>query len=210
MKAKCIVTICIAAVFASTKAESRPTPIPTVRVQIQSCDFTFKDPFHGSIDRPKEANNFKYAGYSTTVHVGRQQRSFGFNFACHSAYAEPNQVAMQYGGRFSVTGKKWIADFQGATPDEVPLLSKATVTRQLESKNASGFYQVQEDTDGDPMLRSRHISYCLFHERDAICGFGEIRRRSGVKDDVLSYALQILQSIEFIDSDLKKSSGAAR
>ncbi|WP_209938202.1 hypothetical protein [Paraburkholderia sp. LEh10] len=106
--------------------------------------------------------------------------------------------------------KKWVSDFEDASGDEVSQLRPVTKTFPLSSKNGNGFYTIQDDLNGEPFRRMRHITYCLFHEAKAIRGDGEVKRLTDAKGDMLPYALSILRSIEFIDSPGVRDEGAKR
>ena len=191
---------CIATALAPCIAQSRDTSPVRMDLQVQSCDFNFTDAFSGVINKPNKDNNFGSAGYSATIHVSGAKESFGFDFTCYSQFRDLNEVATDYGGHFEPRQKKWISDFPGAPADEASRLREVTKTFPLNSKNGHGFYTIQDETIGEPYLRMRHISYCLFHGTKAVCGNGQVKRLVDAKSDMLPYALSILRSVEFTDA----------
>lgn len=201
MLSKFAIFSCIALAYVPCEAQNMNMPSRTVVLQVKSCSFNVRDMFNGSISAPGKENNFESAGYSAEIHISGAERSFGFNFSCHSQFDDVNEVAKEYGGHFELEEKKWVPDFPGASADDVLQLKEITRTLPLQSKNGHGFYTIQDDTVGEPNRRVRHISYCLFHEKKAICGFGDVKRLADPKDDMLPYALKILRSVEFTDTD---------
>lgn len=181
-------------------AQSRDISARDVVLQVKSCKFRFQDTLESLITTPRKENDFQSAGYSAVVHIASMEKTFGFNFSCHSQFRDENEVAADYGGYLKPGQSKWISAFPGASPDEVSRLRKVTKTLPLISRNGRGFYTIQDETVGEPARRVRHFSYCLFHKAQAICGDGEVKRLADTKSDMLPYALSILRNIEFIDS----------
>lgn len=195
-------TLCayVAAALVPCTGHSKDVSPSTVRLHVQSCDFQFKDTFHGSISAPSNANKFESADYYATMRVGGTEQSLAFNFSCRSEFRDVNEVAIDYGGHLQPVTKKWIPAFPGASVDEVSRLKEVTKTFPLDSANGHGFYMIQDETVGEPNRRVRHFSYCLFHETKAICGDGQVKRLVDAKSDMLPYALKILRSVEFSDT----------
>lgn len=199
MIVKIVFAASLTLVSLSCISESRYGSTRPTTLKIQSCDFRFSDFFHGTVTQPGSENDFRSAGYSAKITISRSEQSFGFNFTCHSDFNDKNEIAMQFAGRLNPDAKQWVSDFGDASSEDISHLIPATKTFPLSSKNGTGFYTIQDDLDGEPTRRMRHISYCLFHEAKAICGDGEVMRLADVKSDMLSYALQILRSVEFKD-----------
>ncbi|MFC6950187.1 hypothetical protein ACFQI9_37465 [Paraburkholderia dipogonis] len=178
-----------------------------ITMHIDTCNFSLMDVFHGLIIEPTADNGFKYAGYEAKVHLNGGVKSFGFEMTCRGRFANKNQVAIEFGARFDAKERKWVPDFGDASEDEISDLKDVTKTFPLDSRNSSGFYTIQDDQDGEPSRRMRHISYCLFHETKAICGDGQVKRLVDAKSDMLPYALKILRSVEFSDTSAEAGKG---
>ncbi|MFP3799273.1 hypothetical protein [Paraburkholderia sp. SIMBA_027] len=172
-----------------------------IKMEIGECRFSISDAFHGSITKPREENDFRFAGYEAGVRVNGVVRSFGFNFSCQEMGDDNIEVPEKFGGRFNATLNKWMPDFGDASADDVVRLKRVTKTFPLTSKNAKGFYTIQDDLDGELSRRMRHISYCLIRGAMAVCGDGVVMRLADSKSDMLNYALQVLRSIKFEDKE---------
>lgn len=71
----------------------------------------------------------------------------------------------------------------------------------IRTVNSHGWAETYVDQIGDEELRQRHMRFCLMHESKALCGNGAIGYLSnGPKGDLTKYALDMLRSIEFLDS----------
>ncbi|MGY6158002.1 hypothetical protein [Paraburkholderia strydomiana] len=202
--------ICAFLAAATAPCTARPPYMhhSALRMQVQSCNFLLTDALHGSISTPSQENNFESGGYSATMRVFGSEKSFGFNFLCHSQFKNVNEIAENYGGHFEFVTDKWVPFFPGASADEISRLRKVTKIFSLDSKNGHGFYMIQDETVGEPHRRVRHFSYCLFHETKAICGLGDVKRLADAKSDMLPYALRILKSVEFTDTPAETSKSA--
>jgi hypothetical protein len=192
---------CIAITCLPGNAASQDKPTSTVTIQLQSCNLRFLDIYRGSITQPRKENDFKAAGYTAKIRRSGAQKTFGFSFMCQAEFNDINQVATHFAGRFNPETRQWVSDFGDAPDGEISRLRFATKTFPLSSKNGNGFYTIQDDLDGEPFRRMRHISYCLFRESKAVCGDGEVKRLADAQGDMLSYALSILRSVEFMESD---------
>ncbi|WP_148669146.1 hypothetical protein [Burkholderia pyrrocinia] len=79
----------------------------------------------------------------------------------------------------------------------------------LEAVNGSGFYLIQDDRGGDPAQRERYLSFCIFHETMAVCGGEPVMNLSDPNGDLLPYVLEILRSVEFVDTSGSKPVAAS-
>jgi hypothetical protein len=179
------------------RAQSLKTSTPVVVMQVQSCNFAFKDFFHGSISKPGVDNEFRAAGYSANIPVRGSSKTFGFDLTCHEHFSNVNEVASHFGGRLNNKTSIWTSDFGEASKKDIVQLRLVTKTFPLKSKNGHGFYTIQDDLDGEPKRRLRHLSYCLFHAEKALCGYGVVKRLIDSKSDMLPYARGILRTVEF-------------
>jgi hypothetical protein len=200
MMVKSVFAVCMVMALAPCKAQNINANAAIVPVQIESCKFSFRDFVRGSIIEPRVENEFKSAAYAAKIHVNGSEKSFGFDITCHAKFHNENEVSTRFGGRFNKNEKKWIPDFGDASENDILELEKVTKTFSLDSRNGHGFYTIQDDLDGEPSRRVRHISYCLFHETNAVCGYGQVKRLVDAKSDMLPYALRILRSVEFTDT----------
>jgi hypothetical protein len=199
--------VSVAALFAAavTATAKDPTSIASgsnasKEVIVQSCHFSITDRFGGAILMPRAENDFRFAGYSATVTVNGRLNQFGFSIACGDNVTSINVIAARYGATYDANKKKWVAYFGDVSTRDGEILRPATRVGALNAVNGHGFYLTQDDTDGDPLRRTRSLTYCLFHETKALCGHGQVMRLSDPKSDLLPNALTILRSIEFIDT----------
>lgn len=115
---------------------------------------------------------------------------------------------------------KWAATAIGQEeldPAYKTLRREALRAYPLKSVNAQGFAFTEEEVIGDEKFRTRYLDYCLFHEKVALCGRGDVGYvAQGPDGDFTDYVLDILRSIEFLPSpdpvpaQAAASSGAAQ
>ncbi|ACC75188.1 hypothetical protein PPMP20_01810 [Paraburkholderia phymatum] len=176
-------------------------------VTVQSCQFRITDKYHGSILTPRAENDFKFAGYSTTITTDGKSRDFGFSIGCDSDIASTDAVANQHDGSYDAKTKKWVAHYDDASDRQ--LLSRVTHVYPLKTVNGSGFARTTDEITGDPNQRIRFFSYCIFHGAKALCGDGKDMKLSDPKGNLLPYELDVLRTVEFIDPDTAKPAGPA-
>jgi hypothetical protein len=202
MIVRLISTIFLAINFTSCFAgvQAPPSPQDTVTLTVGSCFFSLKDLYNGKITLPRVENDFKFAGYEAAVKATNLDEHFGFYFSCHDNIQSMNDVASKFGGRYDSKKNRWVPDFDDAPKQDIARLRSVTKIFAFNSVNGHGFYTIQDELDGEPYNRMRHISYCLFYEKKGVCGDGQVKRLSDPRSDMLSYALKILRSIEFTDA----------
>lgn len=141
-----------------------------------------------------------YASYWTDKPpIKTQIDKFRLVFQC--IYPMPkniNDIAHQYGAEYDQNKKKWVA-YYVSTRDR-GLLASVSRIYAVKAINATGFVRTTDETLGDPTLRVRFSSYCLFHENKSLCGNGQVMMLADPKGNLLPYALAVLRSIEFIDA----------
>ncbi len=105
---------------------------------------------------------------------------WGFTFNCYQTKEEQfqriwNEISPKDGGNFT----------------------------SLQAVNAVGWAVTYDDTAGDERFRSRHLSYCIKNETNAICGNSDIGYIEYLENkrniDTQSAAIRILESIEFLE-----------
>ncbi|WP_157651087.1 hypothetical protein [Burkholderia ubonensis] len=162
----------------------------------EQCVIGIKDYFKGYLVSGMSLN----ASYWTDKPPIKTSLSkFGINFVCiNLAGKSKEEVARQHGALYDEHGKKWIPYFE-STRDE-KLLGTFTNVFNLEAVNGNGFYLIQDDQDGDPDQRERYLSFCIFHEAMAVCGGEPVMYLSDPNGDLLSYVLEVLRSVEFVDT----------
>jgi len=122
--------------------------------------------------------------------------------------------------RYDEQSKRWKRDMQrffdaqvSFEPDTKKRYDKATHFFELTAKNSQGFAFTQDDLIGEERGRRRMLRYCLFHPPKVLCGDGEMGYVQDIKrhpkNDLTSYALKILRSIEFLDESASAPGSAA-
>jgi hypothetical protein len=171
----------------------------------QKCIISVKDYFKGHLASGIPLN----ASYWTErPPVKTLMSNFGVNFVCTSLMDQSREeIARQYGAVYDGNRKKWIPYFDSER--NAKLLGEFTKVGNLDTVNGSGFYLIQDDRDSDPAQRERYLSFCIFHEAIALCGGEPVMYIGDPKGNLLPYALDILRSVEFIDTPGQKSSPAS-
>lgn len=114
-----------------------------------------------------------------------------------------SKISSIYGAQYSEKENKWEPYY--VNTDDEKILKPVSKVVEIKSKNSSGFYRLTDDVTGDENTRSRNISYCLFHETEALCGAGQVMNLAHPNSNILPYTLEILKSTYFINSDTSKS-----
>lgn len=125
---------------------------------------------------------------------------FYVRFECKDLTISPiEEISRQYGARYDDSlSDEWIT-YYPSKKDEIALRD-FTQIHTLNSKNAKGFYITQDDISGDPKFRLISLSYCLFHEKVAVCGTWPLARLHDAQRDILLHnSLNILRSVIFLD-----------
>lgn len=171
----------------------------------KKCIISIKDHFNGHLASGMPSN----ASYWTDKPpVKTLMPKFGVNFVCASLMDQSKEeIARQHGAVYNQNRKKWIPYFD--SKKNTKLLGKFTKVSNLDAVNGSGFYVIQDDRDGDLAQRERYLSFCIFHETIALCGGEPVMYLSDPKGNLLPYTLDILRSIEFIDTSGEKSAPAS-
>ena len=142
---------------------------------------------------------------------------FYLGFACYDDTAD---VIGSDPVRYDEQSKRWKRDMQrffdaqvSFEPDTKKRYDKATHFFELTAKNSQGFAFTQDDLIGEERGRRRMLRYCLFHPPKVLCGDGEMGYVQDIKrhpkNDLTSYALKILRSIEFLDESASAPGSAA-
>lgn len=134
---------------------------------------------------------------------------FYLPFICHEA--DPEELTIGRPVRFDNAAQQWVRDMQKFFDYQgVPIDAKwredqlrAVRFYELRAVNSYGFAYTHDDVVGDEAARRRQLNYCLFRAAQAICGDTEVGNLNDIrrnrKNDLTSYALQILRSVEFLD-----------
>lgn len=191
--------VCVFIPFAAYAADSTFSTIEPSKLVVdmgQKCVISIKDYFKGHLASGMPLN----ASYWTDKPpVKTLMPKFGVNFVCASLMDKSKEeIARQHGAVYDGKRKKWIPYFDSER--DAKLLGEFTKVGNLDAINGSGFYLIQDDRDGDPAQRERYLSFCIFHETMAVCGGEPVMYLSDPKGNLLPYVLDILRSVEFIDT----------
>lgn len=130
----------------------------------------------------------------------------GFSLNCGEANDE--QIGISLGAKL-VDGQWLRYDPWGDDPDLMPFENQAHVqTVQLNGKNWIGKGITVDDTSGDEERRGRIFSFCLVHKTQALCGSTPVEWLGSPEINQLSTVKAILESIEFIDTQMPTSAAA--
>ena len=121
---------------------------------------------------------------------------FGIRFKCRID-RQFDDAAKIYGAQWDEGKRIWKLYDEDAS-DRKLLLPLSTVY-QLKSSNAIGFLRTTDEISGDEDQRVRFYSFCLFHEKSAVCGEGQSMKLEGPKVDYLPAISRILRSLRFVD-----------
>ena len=137
------------------------------------------------------------AGYWTdTPPVQSTLGDFGIRFKCRIDQ-QFDDAAQTYGARWDEGKRIWI--LYDENDGDRKLLLPVSRIYQLKSSNATGFLRATDEVSGDEDQRVRFYSFCLFHERTAVCGEGQSMKLEEPKGSYLPAILRILRSVSFID-----------
>jgi len=167
-------------------------------LSIRSCNFHLTDRFNGTLSTPSPENNFGFAGYEASIPTNGKSRTFGFSFECIDDVTKFNKAAINYGAIYDARKRQWKPYFGDASSEDQRLLRSVTTVSPLRAVNGQGFYMTQDSVNGEPSQRKRWLSYCVFHDTQAICGIGQVMALSDPKGNMLPYALTVLKSITFL------------
>jgi len=180
---------------------ANPTAAPKkLRVDMgDDCVIRIVDYFGGELSR-RGPGRARYA--SNKVPVKTSLHEFGVPFTCDkNPSSGNNSIARDYGAKLNTNNGKWEYSYHGLEKEEINILKPATSIHNFSSINATGFYITQDATDGLPRLRDRTMTYCLFGEKNHICGLKTVMRLNEPKTNQLPYILKILRSVEFLEPD---------
>lgn len=157
------------------------------------CAISVIDYFDGHLESRMKMT----AGYWTdTPPVQSTLGDFGIRFKCR-INQQFDDAAQTYGARWDEVKRIWkLYDEDGSDRKLLPPVSRIY---QLKSSNATGFLRTTDEISGDEDQRVRFYSFCLFHEKTAICGKGQSMKLEEPKGDYLPEIMRILRSVSFID-----------
>jgi hypothetical protein len=185
--------LCPASVaFAQSTAEVK-AKVLSVDMGQPGCAISVIDYFDGHL-----ASRMKMtAGYWTDVPpVQSTLGDFGIRFKCRIGQ-QFDDAAQTYGAQWDGGGGIWKLYDEDASDRK--LLSPVSRIYQLKSPNAAGFLRTTDEIRGDEDQRVRFYSFCLFHEKAAICGEGQSMKLDEPKGDYLPAILRILRSVRFVE-----------
>jgi len=137
------------------------------------------------------------AGYWTdTPPVQSTLGDFGIRFKCQIDQ-QFDDAAQTYGARWDEGKRIW--SLYDENESDRKLLLPVSRIYQLKSSNATGFLRTTDEVSGDEDQRVRFYSFCLFHERTAVCGEGQSMKLEEPKGSYLPAILRILRSVSFLD-----------
>ncbi|PMS22161.1 hypothetical protein C0Z18_06575 [Trinickia dabaoshanensis] len=137
------------------------------------------------------------AGYWTDVPpVQSTLGDFGIRFKCRIGQ-QFDDAAQKYGAQWDEGGRIWKLYDEDASDRK--LLRPVSKIYQLKSPNATGFLRTTDEISGDENQRVRFYSFCLFHEKAAVCGEGQSMKLKEPKGDYLPAILRILRGVSFVD-----------
>jgi len=137
------------------------------------------------------------AGYWTdTPPVQSTLGDFGIRFKCRIGQ-QFDDAAQTYGAQWDEGKRVWKLHDEDASDRK--LLLPGSRIYQLKSSNATGFLRTTDEVSGDEDQRVRFYSFCLFHEKTAVCGEGQSMKLEEPKGNYLPAILRILRSVSFVD-----------
>ncbi|WP_206952526.1 hypothetical protein [Trinickia acidisoli] len=143
----------------------------------------------------------KNASYSTDVPPVRSTlERFGINFECQTDQ-DFIDASHNFGAQWNEGKKRWDLYYEDANDSKI--LPPVSRIYQLKSRNASGFMRTTDQISGEEDQRVRFYSFCLFHDKAAVCGTGQSMRLEEPKGDYLPFIMRVLRSVNFVDD--KKS-----
>lgn len=136
------------------------------------------------------------AGYWTDVPpVQSTLGDFGIRFKCRIGQ-QFDDAAQTYGAQWDEGKRIW--KLYDEDESDRKLLSPVSRIYQLKSPNATGFLRTTDEISGDEDQRVRFYSFCLFHEKAAVCGEGQSMKLEEPKGNYLPAILRILRSVSFV------------
>lgn len=178
--------------FAQSTAEVK-TKVLSVDMGQPGCAISVVDYYGGHLDSRMQ----KTAGYwvdAPPVHSTRGK--LGVNFECQVG-TDFDNAAQAFGASWDTNKNIWKLYYKG---DDEKILSHVSRIYQLKSKNAVGFLTTTDQINGEEGRRVRFYSFCLFHNKAAVCGDGQSMKLEDPKSDYLPYILRILRGVSFIDT----------
>lgn len=143
----------------------------------------------------------KNASYWTDVPPVRSAlEKFGINFECQTD-KDFIDAAHNFGAQWDADKKRWSLYYEDANDSKI--LPSVSRIYQIKSRNAAGFVRTTDQINGEEDQRVRFYSFCLFHDKAAVCGTGQSMRLEEPKGDYLPFIMRLLRSVSFIDD--KKS-----
>ncbi|WP_157646990.1 hypothetical protein [Burkholderia ubonensis] len=171
----------------------------------EQCVIGIKDYFKGYLI---SGMSLSASYWTDKLPVKTSLSKFGINFVCISLIGKSKkEIARQHGAVYDGHGKKWVPYFESTR--DARLLDTFTKVYNLEAVNGNGFYLIQDDRDGDPVQRERYLSFCIFHKAMAVCGGEPVMYLSDPNGDLLPYVLEVLRSVEFVDTSGSKPVAAS-
>jgi hypothetical protein len=144
----------------------------------------------------------KNASYWTDVPPVRSTlEKFGINFECQTGQ-DFIDAAHNFGAQWDEGKKKWNLYYEDANDSKI--LPSVSRIYQLKSRNATGFVRTTDQINGEEDQRVRFYSFCLFHDKAAVCGTGQSMKLEEPKGNYLPAILRILRSVRFIDGSHEK------
>ena len=187
----CVLQCCASAAFSqSNVGGSRQTL--SVNMGQPECNISLTDLYGGHLETgmPKNAS---YWVDAPPVHSSLGQ--FGIDFECQ-VDREPNSVAHDFGAQWDEREKKWRLYYEDENDRKI--LPSVSRIYQVRSKNAVGFVRTTDQINGEESLCVRFYSFCLFHNRSAVCGSGQSMRLEEPRGDYMPLIINILRSVSFV------------
>lgn len=171
--------------------------IPSFRENSESknCHINILNPYNASIG----GSGYRHAIIKNMKSV---YNDLGFSFICFDKSSDNWQKGRAI--QFDDKNKVWIKNINNRLdasddPDLANILDKVTEINNIKAKNSQGFAITEDDINGNEGIRRRMLDFCLIHINQVLCGNGRIMILSDPKSNLLPYALEIIQSIEFVN-----------
>jgi hypothetical protein len=165
-------------------------------LNVHECHFRMSDPYAGSID---------IGSYIATINPkARHSFETWIQFSCQNPVTA--RTLSELAG-LKMTNNGWAFD---TSPDSIGLPGQHTTFHPLHGKDWNGGGVTQDDIIGDEDRRTRIFALCIPHDQLALC---RVVRYAGylehLNESVLPQVIQLLESIEFIDTPTTKPEGAS-
>lgn len=178
-----------------------PTSVVRYGIRGDDCNFKYTDPYFGYLSNQEYINNEKFP-----LHGG------GGCYDTTPPFKDISGVA-----RYDEPSKQWtlntafkfydLADNPKESLYWETKAAKSIHFYPLNNINSQGFAYTQDAITGDEDHRERILHYCLVKPPKALCGQGVMGSLNTIKkNDLTSYALKILRSIEFIEDEFPSGS----